>query len=186
MVRASLICDALGSARPYRKFISLFARSGVVFWFGAQWPSFPNCLRQDSTMQRTFTFIFAVVLLGLTTAHAQTGIQLSDQTSVGSGTVASDPLSIPTSSLPSSQDGAGTSGSGSASSSSTDPEIPVLLPGEASNTSTQTASTTTSASGSSAGKAASSSSSCGPQVPSTDGGSVNLTEIAGGLSLGGC
>jgi hypothetical protein len=111
-------------------------------------------LRRESTMQQTFIFALAV-LLGFSIAHAQTSTTSSE---VGR-----------------------TNGSAS-SAASTDPEIPVQLPGEASNTSTQTAKTTTSASGSSAGTAAgtaSSSTSCGPQVPSTDGGSVNLTEIAG-------
>jgi len=40
-------------------------------------------------MQRMFSL--AVVLLGLTAAHAQTGMQLNDQTSSGTG-VAADPL----------------------------------------------------------------------------------------------
>jgi hypothetical protein len=55
----------------------------------------------------------------------------------------------------------------------------LLLPGEIPDTSTQAASTTAAAPGSASAV-------CPPPVPSTDGGSANLTEIAGGASLGGC
>jgi len=91
-------------------------------------------------MQRMFSL--TVVLLGLTAAHAQTGMQLNDQTSSGTG-VAADPLSVATSPLPSSP--GSTLGGGATG--------PVI---------------------------------CGPLVPSTDGGSVNVTELAGGGSLNGC
>jgi hypothetical protein len=63
------------------------------------------------------------------------------------------------------------------------------LRGEAPDASTQAAKSTTSASGSAAGSAAGpafSGAICGPLVPSTDGGSVNVTELAGGGSLNGC
>jgi hypothetical protein len=55
----------------------------------------------------------------------------------------------------------------------------VLLPGEIPDTSTQGASTTAAAAPGSAASV------CPPPIPTTDGGSANLTEIAG-ASLGGC
>jgi hypothetical protein len=64
------------------------------------------------------------------------------------------------------------------SSASGSPQSPLLLPGEIPDTSTQAASTTAAA-------PSSPSPVCPPPVPSTDGGSVNLTEIAG-ASFGGC
>jgi hypothetical protein len=49
-------------------------------------------------MQRTL--ILAIVLFGFAAAHAQTGVQVNGQTSSNTGAgVASDPLSVPTSSL---------------------------------------------------------------------------------------
>jgi hypothetical protein len=172
---------------------SFFADQALVLQSESKGPAF-RISRKESTMQRTLIFALAVLAVGFSTAHAQSGLGLSGQTSVTSSTIgaASDPLSVPTSTLPASKgaaSGGGSTGATNGSAASTDPEIPVQLSGEASNTSTQAANTTTSASGSPAGTAtgaASSSTSCGPQVPSTDGGSVNLTEIAGGLSLNGC
>jgi hypothetical protein len=177
-------------------------------------------------MQRTF-FIIAVSLFGITTAHAQTVLQLNGQTISSESTVASDILGAPTSSLPSASlasAGAGSgpsigsveadplavptsslasassssSGSGSGPSSgsttttglasggpgamnaaaSTSPQSPLLLRGEIPDTSTQAASAAASA-------PAPPSPICAPPVPSTDGGSANLTEIAG-FSLSGC
>ena len=148
-------------------------------------------------MQRMFSL--TVVLLGLTAAHAQTGMQLNDQTSSGTG-VAADPLSVATSPLPSSQGSAlgggatgpvtGTTNAAGSSASitapaSTNPQAPLQLRGEAPDASTQAAKSATSASGSAAGPAFSGAI-CGPLVPSTDGGSVNVTELAGGGSLNGC
>jgi hypothetical protein len=144
-------------------------------------------------------FIIAIMLLGITTAQAQqsqTVLQPNGQTNSSASTsanaVGSDPLGVPTSSLssasPASQSGTsrgsastagstsgGTGATGSASASS---QSPVLLPGEIPDTSTQAASTTASA-------PSSSSPTCPLSVPATDGGSANLTEIAG-ASLGGC
>jgi hypothetical protein len=153
-------------------------------------------------------FIIAVAFLGITTAQAQqaqTVLQPNGQTSSSGTTVGSDPLSVPTSSLSSGSSGSsaspsgtstggGSAGGGSAGSAttgasaggasgatgsaSTSSQSPVLLPGEIPDTSTQAASTTAAAPGPPAPI-------CGPSVPSTDGGSANLTEIAG-ASLGGC
>jgi trimeric autotransporter adhesin len=111
------------------------------------------------------------------------------------GSVGSDPLGVPTSSLgsassPSSGSSSGTSSgattTGLASggpgamnaAATTSPQSPLLLRGEIPDTSTQAASATASA-------PASASPICAPPVPSTDGGSANLTEIAG-VSLNGC
>jgi hypothetical protein len=60
----------------------------------------------------------------------------------------------------------------------TSPQLPLLLRGEIPDTSTQAANATASA-------PAPPSPICAPPVPSTDGGSANLSEIAG-LSLNGC
>jgi hypothetical protein len=144
--------------------------------------------------------IMAVLFLGITTAQgqqSQTMLQPNGLTtsSASSGSVVgSDPLSVTTSSMasassPSSASPSGAS-SGSASSSgsaigatggtgaSGNSQSPVLLPGEIPDTSTQAASTTAAAPGSASPV-------CPPPIPSTDGGSANLTEIAG-ASLGGC
>jgi hypothetical protein len=131
-------------------------------------------------MQRLF--IIAIMFLGITAAKGQTVVQLNGQTN-SSETIGSDPLSIPASALPSgSGSGSGSvSGSsaanGSASGASTS-QSPLLLPGEMPDTSAQGATTTATAPGAPAPI-------CPPPVPSTDGGSANLTEIAG-ASLNGC
>jgi hypothetical protein len=154
-------------------------------------------------MQRTF-FIIAVTLLGITTAQAQTVLQLNGQTSSNESTVASDtpsvptssppstsssgsaigsvqsdPLGVPTSSLASSSAGLASGGPGGMNAAATtSPQSPLLLRGEIPDTSTQAANATATATGPSAPI-------CAPPVPSTDGGSANLTEIAG-VSLNGC
>jgi cytoskeletal protein RodZ len=150
--------------------------------------------------------IITIMFLGIATAQGQqqgqqgqTVLQFNGQTNSSGSVVGSDPLSTATSAsssaaTSSSPASASTSSaaSGSASTSgsaigaagatgagSGNSQSPVLLPGEIPDTSTQTASTTAAAPGSSSAV-------CPPPVPSTDGGSVNLTEIAGGASLGGC
>jgi hypothetical protein len=151
---------------------------------------------QGSAM-RLVLFI-ATMFLGVANAQGQTVSPLNGQTN-GSGATGSDRFAVPSSSLPSvssfssaSQSGAasgsGTSFStssgsaggagGSAGSGSGTSQSPVLLPGEIPDTSTQAASTTAAAPGAS-------SPACPPPVPATDGGSANLTEIAG-ESPGGC
>lgn len=125
------------------------------------------------------------------------GAQNGQTNSIGSG-VASDPLSVPTSTLPSSpgsaavaggaQTGsttvaAGTGGGTSATASITapasiDPQLPLLLPGEVASTSTQSAKVMT------RGAGTASNTICPPPVPSTDGGSANLSEVFGAPS--GC
>lgn len=148
-------------------------------------------------MQRTF--IFAIVLLGLTSAHAQTGPQVGNQNSASGTGFPSDPLSVPTSSLSAPQGSAigaggsmtgsptGTTGTVSSSGASgaisaptsISPQSSLQLPGEAPGTSTQGASATATA-------PSAPSPICGPAVPSMDGGSANVTEIFGSGSLGGC
>ena len=114
------------------------------------------------------------------------------------GSVGSDLLGVSTSSLGSASPPSSGSGSGSGASSgstttglaiggpgamnaaaTTSPQSPLLLRGEIPDTSTQAASATASA-------PAPTSPICAPPVPSTDGGSANLTEIAGVVSLNGC
>ena len=143
-------------------------------------------------MQRTLLFV--IVLVGLTAAHAQSSTQSS---SSGGTAVASDPLSVPTSSLPSQGSSLGVGGStiGSVSTgtasvagasasiaapASISPQSPLQLPGEAPNTSTQ------GSVGTSAAAASAPSAICGPPVPSTDGGSANITDLMGSAPLGGC
>jgi hypothetical protein len=151
-------------------------------------------------------FIIAIMFLGITTAQGQaqgqTVLQLNGQTNSSQSAVGSVPLGVPASPLgvpapslpsvsspsPASQLGT-TSGSptttGSASgatgatgSASGISQAPLLLPGEIPDTSTQAASTTATA-------PSPPSPICPPPVPSTDGGSANLSEIAG-ASLNGC
>jgi hypothetical protein len=138
-------------------------------------------------------FIIAIMFLGITAAQGQTVSQPNGQTS--SSVVGSDPLGVPTSSLPSMSSPSPASQSGTASGSSTASgsasgatraigsasgisQSPLLLPGEIPDTSTQAASTTATA-------PSAPSPICAAPVPSTDGGSANLSEIAG-ASLGGC
>lgn len=154
-------------------------------------------------MQRSF-FIIAVTLIGIATAHAQTGLQLNGQISnsenaVASGTsgapllpsasvsapaigsVESDPLGVPTSSFASASSSAGLAGGGPGAmnaAATTSPQSPLLLRGEIPDTSTQTANAAATA-------PAPPSPICAPPVPSSDGGSANLSEIAG-VSLNGC
>ena len=140
------------------------------------------------------TTVFGITA-AITAAQAQTA---SDQT--GSTGTTSDPLSVPTSSLPTGSSfsigsagasggsatettGSGVAGSNSASgfsaSSSNTSQVPLQLSGETPNTSTQAATSTAAAA------SHSSSTICPPPVPTSDGGSANLTEMVGG-SLSGC
>lgn len=147
-------------------------------------------------MQRMI--LIAIVVFGSTTAHAQTA--------TNTGT---DPLSAPTTSLPSTSSfsstsptattsGAATTATGSPTvngsvattglagggtgsidaSSGRSSQAPLELPGEGLEASTQSASTTAAA-------PAASSTICPPSIPSTDGGSANITEIDG-FSPSGC
>jgi hypothetical protein len=144
-------------------------------------------------------FWLAIMAFGITGAHAQTA-----STTVGVG---SDPLSVPTQSLPSgfslstgfgafgnasgSFSATGTAAiggvggssragaSGISASSSNTSQVPLQLPGEMLNTSTQSATSTAAAASHAASPI------CPPPVPTSDGGSANLTEMVGG-SLSGC
>jgi hypothetical protein len=140
-------------------------------------------------------FGIAIMFLGIAAAQGQTALQPNAQTNGSGSTAGSDPLSVPTSSLPSgSSSSSGTaSGSGGGGAGGTSSQAPLLLPGEMSTSgtsqsaqqlpgeipevSTQGASTTASAPAASAPTCVS--------IPSSDGGSANLTEIAG-ASLNGC
>ena len=146
-------------------------------------------------------FIIAIVFLGLTTAQGQTALPPNSQINSSAGAVGSDPLSAPASSLPSmsspspaSQFGTASrsptatgSASGATGATSSGPggsqspslsQSPLLLPGEMPNPYTQAASTTATAPTAPAPI-------CPPPVPSTDGGSANLSGMAG-VSLNGC
>jgi hypothetical protein len=161
-----------------------------------------RCLAEKARLRGTrmwesamkLVFGIAIMFLGIAAAQGQSASQPNGQTGSSASAAASDPLSVPTASLPSGSSSSGT-GSGSAGgaaggtgsqgplvlpgemSTSGASQSPSLLPGEIPETSTQGASTTASA-------PAASSPTC-VSVPSTDGGSANLTEIAG-ASLDGC
>ena len=134
-------------------------------------------------------FGIAIVFLGIAAAQGQTALQPNGQTNNSGSTAASDPLSVPTSSLP-----FGTvSGSAGGAAGGTGSQGPVLLPGEMSTSGTsqssqqlpgETPETSTQAARTTASAPAASSPTC-VAVPSTDGGSANLTEIAG-AALDGC
>ena len=146
-------------------------------------------------------FIIAIMFIGIVTAQAQTVPQINGQTSSGNNAVGSaSPSSTPSASSTSNgqatspsgtsqqsstatgsgKGSAGATGSGAAagSGSGTASQAPVLLPGEMPGTSNQAASSTATAPGSFSPM-------CPPPVPATDGGSANLSEIAG-MSIGGC
>ncbi|HZR75453.1 hypothetical protein [Bradyrhizobium sp.] len=133
-------------------------------------------------MQRSI--LTAAVLLGIiTTAHAQTATG-----------AATDPLSVPTSPLPFSSFFAGTSAAATSGSSTSGPaggsssgisapasrssQVPRQLPGEGLDNATQSAGTTAAA-------PSVPSTICPPSIPTTDGGSANITVIDG-FSPGGC
>ena len=136
-------------------------------------------------MKRVFIFATMLWLAAFETAQAQ-GTQTGS-----SGTVASDPLSLPTSTIPLSGGSATGSGSvgGMNSAASINLQTAVQLPGETPNTATQAPNTTASApAGSSAASGsagASSSTLCSSSVPSTAGG-LNAESLAGGISTNGC
>lgn len=134
-------------------------------------------------MQRTI--LTAIICLGLITAA-------DAQTTTGTGT---DPLSVPTFTLPSGSSfsvgtsteaagGSATTGSsignggGISAPASRNPQAPLELPGEGLNSSTQSASTTAAA-------PSAPSVICPPSIPTTDGGSANITTIDG-FSPNGC
>jgi hypothetical protein len=131
-------------------------------------------------MQRTA--LKAIIFLGtITTANAQT-------------TTGTDPLGVPTSTLPSSasfstgKSTTATTGSapepavgstsGVTAPASRSPQTPLRLPGEGLDTSTQSANTTAAA-------PSAPSAICPPAFPTTDGGSANITAIDG-FSPSGC
>jgi hypothetical protein len=139
--------------------------------------------------------IIATMFLGTMTAQGQTALQLNGQTNSSESAIGSNPLSAPTSSLPSMSSpspasqlgtasgsptttGSASGATGATSSASGMSQSPLLLPGEIPDTSTQASSTTATA-------ASPPLSICPPPAPSTDGGSANLSEIAG-ASLNGC
>jgi hypothetical protein len=130
-------------------------------------------------------FGIAIMFLGIAAAQGQTALQPN-----GSGsTAASDPLSLPTSSLPSGS----SSGSAGGAAGGTSAQGPLLLPGEMSGSGTSQSAQqlpgeipeiSTQGASSTASAPAASSPTC-MSVPSSDGGSANLTEIAG-AALDGC
>jgi hypothetical protein len=141
-------------------------------------------------MTRTFIFATMLWLAAFAAAQAQE-IQTTQETQVGStGAVATDPLTVPTSTIPLS----GGSATGSVSigginaTSSINPQTAVQLPGETSNSATQSPTTTASApaaaSAASAGAGASGTL-CSSSVSTTTG-ELSAASLAGGISTNGC
>jgi hypothetical protein len=153
-----------------------------------------------------YIFPIATLFLGIAAANAQTTSQTgansqatTTQNVVTTRNSGADPLSVPTSPLPTesapaspgSSSTASTNGTSTASgpadgstsgisaSPSNTSQQPLLLPGETPNKSAQAPLTTATT------LAGHSSNICAPPVPSTDGGSAHLTEMAG-ISLDGC
>jgi hypothetical protein len=134
-------------------------------------------------MQRMF--ILAIALLGLTAAQAQTSVLMNGQANSSGTAATSDPLSVPT--FSGTGGGSTTAAIGTAAgatssiaaSTSNSSQSPLQLPGEGSDTSTAAANTTATA-------PSAPSSICPPPVPSTDGGSANIEQLAGGITLNGC
>ena len=165
-----------GTGSTFPNFHSLFLRIGRC--------PVAMLTTQERAMRRIL--IVAIMFLGVTTAQGQTVSQLNGQSNGTAGAVGSDPLGVPTSplsSLPSPSGSQATTGSasgaaGATNTASVSSQSPLLLPGEIKGTSTQAASTTATAPGAP-------SPICPPPVPSTDGGSANLSEMAG-ASLSGC
>jgi hypothetical protein len=119
---------------------------------------------------------------------ASTGATSSlDTTSSAISATASDPLGVPTSTLPSGQATTGSVAIGAISASSTiNPQRAVQLPGEAANNSTQAP--TTSATASSGGAAAGTSSNnaaCSTAIPTTTG-ELSVGGLFSAGSPGGC
>jgi hypothetical protein len=177
----------------FLKFHFRFSRVGRC---PAAWATAPLCWHATQENAMRLVFIIAIMFLGITTAQGQTVLPLNGQTNGGASaanTVGSNPLGVSTFSSPSmsspsasqfgTPSGSSTTGSasgaaGATSSASGTSQSPLLLPGEIPDTSTQAASTTATA-------PSAPSPICPPPIPSTDGGSANLTDIAG-ASLNGC
>jgi len=143
------------------------------------------------------TILMTKIFLG-TIGSAAVGIApWSINTAHAQGTaIQTDPLAVPTESLSSNSgtsssgtserstaSNGSTTGTASGGSTSRSSQTGVQLPGEGLNTSTQAPSTTSAASSTAAARG--SSLTICPSIPTTDGGSANITEI-GGFSAGGC
>jgi hypothetical protein len=189
-VRPATPVAVIFSAIPFQDFIFIFSASGVVL---PRRRGFAALEMQESAMKLVFGI--AIMFLGIAAAQGQTASQPNGQTASGGSTAASDPLSVPTSTLPSGSSSSSAAGSGSAGGASggISSQAPVLLPGEMSASGTsqssqqlpgETPATSTQSARTTASAPAASSPTC-VSVPSTDGGSANLTEMVGG-SLDGC
>jgi hypothetical protein len=167
---------------PFINFIFLFGASRVVFIAAGE-------MNAGEKGAMRYLLSIAIMVFGvtaaITTAEAQTA---SDPTASGGTGVNSDPLSVTTSSLPTgSSFSTGSTGSSAAASNasgisaspSNTSQVPLQLSGETPSTSTQAATSTAAAAGHT------SSTICPPSVPTSDGGSANLTDMVGG-SLSGC
>jgi hypothetical protein len=97
----------------------------------------------------------AIILIVTAAAHAQTDVQVNGQPGTSGSGIASDPLAVPTSTLP-------TQGS-------TSPQGGLQLSGEAANTATQASNTRNSGTGGAGVAGVPSSALCTAVIPSTTG-----------------
>ena len=126
--------------------------------------------------------------LTMSTQSGSTGATSSlDATSSAISATASDPLGVPTSTLPSaSQTATGSVAIGAISASPTiNPQRAMQLPGEAANTSTQAPATSASAASGGAAAGTSSNAACSTAIPTTTGAS-GVGGLFGAGSIGGC
>jgi hypothetical protein len=141
----------------------------------------------EGTMKQAFMFATMLWLAAFAAAQAQE-TQVETQTN-STGTVATDPLTVPTSTIPLSGGAATGSPSigGLNAASSINPQTALQLPGETSNATTQSPTTTASAPAASAASAGASASStlCSSSVSTTTG-ELSASSLAGGLSTNGC
>jgi hypothetical protein len=122
------------------------------------------------------------------TQSGSTGATLSlDAASSAISATASDPLGVPTQTLPSaSQTTTGSVAIGAMSASPTiNPQRAVQLPGEAANTSTQAPTTSAAAASGGAAAGTSSNAACSTAIPTTTGAS-SVGGLFGAGSIGGC
>jgi hypothetical protein len=126
--------------------------------------------------------------LTMSTQSGSTGATSSlGATSSAISTTASDPLGVPTSTLPSAgQTATGSVATGAISASPTiNPQRAVQLPGEAANTSTQAPTTSAAASGGAAAGTSSNNTACSTAIPTTTG-ELGVGGLFGAGSVGSC
>jgi hypothetical protein len=172
-------------AASYLMFIFIFCRSGVVLWRGRR-RSFAvefNAGEHDATLLHLCHHAprHHDSPRSNRCARGRCDCRSTQCTDIGIAAVSSPSSGSAsgTTSGSTTTNGSAVGGTGAISTpASTNPQSPLILPGEIPDTSTQAARTTATASGPSSPV-------CPPPVPSSDGGSANLSEIAG-VPINGC